>query len=72
MQHPLLDFLSTSLIPELSTDITAGTASYIQLGLVGIAAVRAFPYQLTVLVSFDLDLSVIAAHLTVIALGASQ
>ena len=68
MQNTLLDFLSSALIPELSPDIAAGAAGYVQLILVGIAAVGAGPDELAVLVFLDLNLSVIAAYLAVVAL----
>ncbi len=69
MENPLLDLLGSSLVPELGSDVSAGTAGYIELVLVGVAAVGAAPDQLAVLVLLDLDLSVISAYLAVIALG---
>ena len=70
MQHALLNLLGTSLIPELSSDISAGTTRNAHLILIPIAAIRAFPDQLAASLFFhDLNLSVITTALTVIALG---
>ena len=69
MQNALLDFLCTALVPELGSDITAGTAGNIHCVLIGISAARAFPDQLFVFIFNDLDLSVITAFLAVVALG---
>ena len=69
VQHTLFDLLGSSLIPELSADVAAGTARHVQLILVGIAAVGAFPDELAVLVLLNLDLPVVAAYLAVITLG---
>ena len=68
MQHSLLDLLRPPLIPELRSDIAAGTSCHIQLVLVSFAAVRALPLQLAVLCCHDLDLSGVTAHLAVITL----
>ena len=68
MQNPILDLLSTSLVPELGADVAAGTAGDVHLGLVGVAALRADPDELAVRVFLDLDLAVEAADLTVIRL----
>ena len=68
MKYSLFNFLSSTLIPELSADIAAGTTSHVHLALIGVAAVGTLPYQLPVLLD-DLDFSVEAAHLTIIALG---
>ena len=68
MQNSLFNFLRSSLIPELGADITAGAAGNVQLVLVAVAALGALPHQLAVILH-DLDLAVIAAHLTVIRLG---
>ena len=68
MQHSVFDFLRPTLVPELGSDIAAGTSCYEQLILVAVATVRAFPDQLAGIVSDDLDLAVIAAHLAVVAL----
>ena len=69
MQHAVADFLRPSLVPELGSDIAAGTACNRHLVLVTVAAVRALPDQLTCLILDDFDLTVIAAALAVIALG---
>ena len=69
MQHALADFLRAALIPELSSDIAAGTARNVHFALILVAAVGADPHQLAVLILFDGNLAVKAADLTVIALG---
>lgn len=67
MQHAILDFLSTALVPELRADVSAGTACNVELFLIAIAAVRALPHELAV-VFHNLNLTVEAAHLAIIAL----
>ena len=70
MQYSLLDFLGTSLIPELGSDVTAGTASHAHLILIAVAAVRALPDELAAsLFIHNLDLPIVSALHTVIALG---
>ena len=68
MQHTVLDFGGAALVPELGTDVAAGTAGNVQLALVAVMAVRAFPHQLAV-IFHNLDFTVIAAHLAVVGLG---
>ena len=68
MQHPVFDLLSATLIPELSADVAAGASCYIQLVLIPVAALGAFPHQFAV-VLHDLDLAIVAADLAVIGLG---
>lgn len=67
MKHPFLNFLSSALIPELSSDISTGSSCNIHLILITVAAVRTLPHKLAVIVN-DLDFSVITANLTVVAL----
>ena len=40
MQHALFNLLGATLIPELRTDVATSTTRYIELGFVGIAALR--------------------------------
>ena len=68
MQDAVLDFLSSTLIPVLGADIATSTAGNIHLGLVGIAALGAFPNQLAIVFA-DLDLTIKTAALAVVALG---
>ena len=68
MQHTVANFLRAALVPELGADIAAGAAGHIQLALVTVAALGAFPHQLAALF-YDLDLTIIAAHLAIVALG---
>ena len=65
MKHSLLNLLCSSLIPELCANIPTGTSRNTHLVLVSVAAVRAFPDQLSVLVSDDLDLSGVTALLAI-------
>ena len=68
MQHAVLDLGGAALVPELGADVAAGAAGNVQLVLVAVVALGALPNQLAVLLH-DLDLAVVAADLTVIALG---
>ena len=47
MQHPVADFLGSSLVPELSSYISAGTPCHIHFALVGVSAARAAPDKLS-------------------------
>ena len=68
MQNAITNLFSTSLIPELSSDISARTTRYIELFLITVTTMRAFPHQLAIV--FDnLDFPVETAYLTVVALG---
>ena len=53
MQNSFLDLLGSALIPVLSTDIAAGTSCNVHLALVAIAAIRAFPNELTVSIGYS-------------------
>ena len=68
MQYAISDLLGAALIPELRTDIAARAAGDVQGLLVAVAAMRALPHQLAV-VLHNLNLAVEAALLAVIALG---
>ena len=68
VHNAIADLLGATLIPELRTDITAGTTGNIELALVAVAAVRALPDELAIILD-DLDLSVVAALLAIVALG---
>ena len=65
MQHPGLDLLGLAHVPVVLTQISAGTAGDVHLILVGVVAHRALPLEVVV----DDDLPVVAAALTVVALG---
>ena len=67
MQHAVLDFLRSALIPELRADIAAGSSCNIHLVLVTVVALRALPEELSVLLN-NADFAVVAANLTVVAL----
>ena len=69
MQYPLFDFLCSSLVPILCAYIAAGSSGNVHFILIGIAAVRAFPDKLAMLVLDDVDLAVVAANMAIIALG---
>ena len=67
MKHALANLLRAALIPELRTNVAAGSAGNIHLVLVAISAVRAFPNELSAI--FDnLNFAVIAADLAIIRL----
>ena len=68
MQHSVLDLGGSALVPELGADVAAGAAGDVQLVLVAVVALGAFPDQLAVL-RHDLDLTVVAADLAVVTLG---
>ena len=68
MQNSLLDLLRSSLIPELRSDISAGTSCNIQCILVAVSAMWTLPYELSFLICYNLNLSVISTFLTVITL----
>ena len=68
MQHSFFNLLRSALIPELRTDIAAGTACNIHFVLVLIAAVGANPNEFAVFFG-NLDFTVIAADLAIVALG---
>ena len=68
MQNPVADFLRSSLIPELRTNIAAGAACDIHPALVGVAALRAAPDQFAGVILDNLDFAVETALLAVIAL----
>jgi len=68
MKYAVFDFLRPSLIPELGSDVATGSSGNEQVVLVTITTVRALPDELAVLIRHDLDLTVVAADLTVITL----
>ena len=68
VQHPVFDLLGAALVPELGTDVAAGTPGHVHFALIPIAALGADPNQLVV-IFLDLDLSIVAADLAVIGLG---
>ena len=51
MKNPLLDLLSTSLIPELGSDISTGTSCNVHLVLITVTTVRAFPHEFAVVIN---------------------
>ena len=69
MQHPVFYLLRPPLIPELCSDIAAGSSCDIHLILVTVAAVRALPHQLSLRIGDNLYLTVVATFLTIVALG---
>ena len=68
MHNALSYLLCSSLVPELCSDITAGSSCYIELVLIIVAALGAYPYELVISL-LDLDLTVISAYLAVVGLG---
>ena len=69
MQNSILDFLGSSLVPVLSTDITAGSSRNVHLGLITVLAVGAFPNELAVFILLDEYLAVVSANLAEVTLG---
>ena len=69
MQYPILNLLCSPLIPELGTDVTAGSSCHGKQVLVCISAVRTAPLKLSVTVFYNLNLSVIAAGTAIVGLG---
>ena len=69
MQNSVFYFLRSALIPELRADISASTPCDVHFGLIAVMAVRTFPHEFPVVVGDDLNFSVVAADLTIIALG---
>ena len=68
MKHSFLDFLCTSLIPELCAYISACSSRNIHLILISVAAVWTLPDKLAVLICHNLYLPCISAFLTIITL----
>ena len=68
MEDAVANFLRPALIPELGADVATGAAGHIHLVLIGVAALGAAPDELAVIFN-DLNFTVPAADLTVIALG---
>ena len=66
VQDAVADLLGAALVPELGSDVSAGTARHVELLLVAVAALRALPHELAVVLD-DLDLAVVAAFLAVVA-----
>ena len=67
VHDPLADFLGAALIPELGADIPAGSSGNIHAVLITVAAIRAFPDELPVILN-DADFAVETAALAEIAL----
>ena len=69
MKHSLFNLLSSSLIPELCHNISTSTSCNIHVIMITVSAVRAFPYKLSIIISYNLNLSCVATFLTVITLS---
>ena len=67
MHYSFFYFLSTSLIPELSTYITAGSSGNIHSVLICIAAVWALPHKLSMYIGYYLYFTVESAFAAIIA-----
>ncbi len=57
VQDAVADLLRAALVPVLRADVAAGAPRDVHLGLVGVAALRARPDQLTVLVPSLISIS---------------
>jgi hypothetical protein len=71
MQYPLSNLLRSALVEVVGAQVPAATPTHIHPLLVPVAAVRAFPDELPI-VLHDLDFAIIAADLTVITLGGTN
>ena len=70
MHHSVTNLLRAPLVPEITSDVSAGASRDIHFVLVTITTVRTFPYKsMCCFILHDLDLAVIAADLTVIGFG---
>ena len=69
MKHSFLNLLSSSLIPELCSDISTCSSCNIHLILIAVATIRALPDKLSVIISYNLNLACVAAFLTIITLS---
>lgn len=69
MQHPVLNFLSSALVPELRPHVAASTSGNVKLVLVSVSAPRALSYKFAVIVRYNLNFAVKTTFLTVIALS---
>ena len=67
MQHPVFDFLGSSLVPELGSDIATSAAGNEQCVGVAITAIWAFPDKFSFFIGFYLNLAVVSAGLAEIA-----
>ena len=65
MQHSRLNFFRFAHVPEVFSQISAGAAGHVHLGLVGVVTGGALPLKVLV----DLDLPIEAAALAVVTLG---
>ena len=68
VQNAVFNLFRTTLVPELRTNVAAGSARNIKLALIAIGAAWALPYQLTIGIFDNLDLAIIGALLAVVAL----
>ena len=68
MQHTFHNLRGSALVEEVGSQVPADPAAHIHFPLVPVAASGAFPDQFAV-VFHDVDLTVKAAHLAVVALG---
>ena len=69
MQDSFFYFLGAALVPVLGANVTAGAAGNVHGALVAVAAVVAFPDQLSFAVAYDVYFACVAAFLAVVALG---
>ena len=68
MQHSVFDFLGSSLVPELCSDISASSSCHRHFILILISAIRTFPDQFPRFVFLDQNLAAISAAFTIITL----
>ena len=69
MKHTFFDFLCSSLIPILCSDVTAGTSRNAHGIFILIAAVWTLPDQFSMRICNNLNFPVVSAAAAVIAFG---
>ena len=68
MQNAIPNFLRPPLVPELTTNVAAGSPRHVHFGLIHVTALRAAPHEFSIFLH-DFNLAVPAAALAVVALG---
>ena len=68
MQYPFLNFLRSSLVPELCANVTAGASGNVHFVLIAIITFRTAPNKFAVFL-FNLNFAVVSANLTMVAFG---
>ena len=69
MEHSFLNFLSSTLVPILCSNIAAGSSCNVHLILIAVAALGAFPNELAVVILLNKNLAIKTAFLAIVTLG---